>query len=172
VDTGFTRQKEGEILLVGHSFVRRLRDYVGNNYSIGGYKVQCVCRGGWKVPDVDGRLPVEMSDRRYICVGVEIGSNDLCDENGTGDLVAGRIFCLAKKLRDEYGVVKVVVFEVLEQEKECGWLRVTLGEYNDRVRVANYLLEEWCKEEEGIAFRTNLDQSKRLGKDGIHIKDR
>jgi hypothetical protein len=66
VDTGFARQKEeGEILLVGHSFVRRLRDYV-DNYSIGGYKVQFVCRGGWNVPDLNGRLPVEMSRRRYL----------------------------------------------------------------------------------------------------------
>jgi hypothetical protein len=164
-----------DVLVIGHSFVRRLGQKVGGLQVLDdGCRVHIEGYGGLKVPGLEERVVKAMSRGRYGCVVMEIGSNDLCEHGATSDVVAGKIVGLCKKVRDQYDV-EVVVFETLERERECRWLEVDLGVYNERVRTLNGKLKEGCEGGcggERITFRTHYPHAKRLGDDGIHIGER
>jgi hypothetical protein len=162
----------GNVLVTGHSFVRRLADAVGKSHEIDGYRYDVEGVGGLKVGGLEDRLASTLLTRRYCCVAVEIGSNDLCGRDVTADSVARGIFGLCRRLREEFGVARVVVFEILLRQRECKWMEVGLEVYNTRVRLTNQLMVELCSDDASIIFRTHHREAKRLGEDGIHIGER
>jgi len=101
------------------------------------------------------------------CGAVRSALREMC-------LVAGGIYNLMKTLRETYRVNSVVVFEVLERDEpahDCRWMKCTSEAYNEKVQSLNETPKTWCAVVPGITFRKHRKDAKRLGDDGIHIRE-
>ena len=106
----------------------------------------------------------------YCCVTVQIGSNDLGDRDKTADSIAKEMLKVCVRLRDEFSVNRVILYEVIERLKVNKWMQFELDEYNDRVRLLNHLVEQMCESEQGITYRWHKKEAMRLGNDGVHVR--
>jgi hypothetical protein len=162
------------VLVTGHSFVQRLEKWLvdeSRSTIVLGRQVFFEGAGGAKIHDLERMLPNIMARRHYDCVVVDIGSNDVCEFCATPDVVAGGVYQLGRCLKDEYGVTCVVLHELLRREKVNRWLEVSLPEYNERVEQINTKLKNWCTPDSGLLFRLHRANAKRLGDDGVHIRN-
>jgi hypothetical protein len=87
---------------------------------------------------------------------MEIGSNDLCVAAVNVDRFSRGMYELCLKVRREYGIGKVVMFEILERERSNKYMEVSLQEFNDRVRLVNHLLEGMCVGDDKIRIACDL----------------
>ena len=78
-------RSHGTVSLVGHSFVRRLRDAIRGqkdyslkaNFGIQNVRVQYVCRGGWKLRHIQDNISKVVAQAPDIVI-LQCGTNDLC----------------------------------------------------------------------------------------------
>lgn len=175
--SGAAKTSEQGVLVLGHSFVKGLDKWLRQNRDVSsvvcGHQVYFGGVSGQRVPALEATLEGMVAKREYVCVVLEIGSNDLCAAVSGADVVAGSIYQLAKRLRETCNIQHVVVFEVLRREEGCRhsrWMEVSLEEYNERVELVNANLKVWCSGESGITFRTHHARAKRLDDDGVHVR--
>lgn len=104
----------GDVLVLGHSFVRRLQDFlVREQVKVCGHKVKFCAIGGTQVSTLMEKLTM-MDVANFCMIYVEIGSNDLC--NQSGDIVALSICDLVTYLRRR-GVAQIVFGQILFRTK-------------------------------------------------------
>ena len=129
------------VVLLGHSFVRRLRDFMNSsdqhcnlrlNETL--FNTTCHAQGGLTIP----RLIHERKDWynfTHVCpniVHLQIGGNDLSDKNTTTLSVANKIFSFAHFLHYGLHINIAVIGELLWRDP----MRVH-SEYNKKVTDTN-----------------------------------
>ena len=127
---------------------------------------------GLKVEKLDGMLKdvVQKPNTVYCCVVVQICSSDLGDRDKTADSAAKEMLKMCVRLRDEFGVNRVILYEVIERFEVNKWMQFELDEYNDRVRLFNHLADQMCESVQGITYRWHKKEAMRLSIDGIHVR--
>ena len=134
------------VLILGHSFVRRLKEFIrrwaqGNKYSldfnltqrcdvsilgIGGRTVNKIVRHD--LPNIRRRAPE--------IVILELGSNDLCDESCDAETVSLAIVALVELLHKDLNVKFTMVCEVIPRENS------PYAPYNEKVHQLNSYLKK------------------------------
>lgn len=164
-------------LLVGHSFVRRMTEFIERNQEDGSYThtfdlestctVKTIGTGG---RTVDKLIKYDLQDIRDTVSNVvilDIGSNDLCDEQSDPDTVALSIIALVEILIKDLKLRCLVLCQVLPRKKQ------PFTEYNERVWQLNGLLKEAVKGIQGAKFwirRGLCNPSQNIfTRDGIHL---
>ena len=120
------------------------------------------------------RRPVDVDEKDYKVVAIEVGSNDLCEKYASAFEVAQSIILLARRIQQTTGIRRIVVFGILKRQRTCRWLEVPLREYNRRVDRVNRELHR-CLERPAdslIRFAEHRGDARRLGRDGVHIDRR
>ena len=115
-------------LLVGHSFVRRTTEFIERNQEDGSYThtfglestctVKTIGTGG---RTVDKLIKYDLQDIRDTAPNVvilDIGSNDLCDEQSDPDTVALSIIALVEILIKDLKLRCLVLCQVLPRKKK------------------------------------------------------
>ena len=141
--------KKSPVLILGHSFVRRLKEFVGsraqeNTYSLDfNLTQQCVVSilgiGG---RTVDKIVRHDLHNIRRIALEIvilEIGSNDLCDESCDAEGVSLAIEALVELLHKDMNVRFTMVCEVIPREKP------PYTSYNEKVYQLNSYLSNALK---------------------------
>ena len=153
----------GRILIIGHSFVRRLRDWFdGKEVEVCGHRVTFCGWGGATVKTLRDKL-AGTDVANFCMVYVEIGSNDLCSE--PGDIVASSLWALVAYLRT-HGAAQVIFGQVLFRTRR--WAGgPSVEQLNDRMR-------DWMGERKDTYYwrHWGLHNPRHLAHDGVHINAR
>ena len=163
------------VAIIGHSFIRRLNEWIRRNMwptTVGKNHVFLYGRSGAKVVHVAYGLSDIMRRRRHDCVVLQIGSNDLCDAEKTPDSVASSIFQIINTLKKKHSIKHIIIFEVLRRNKSNRYMEIELGLYNERVQTLNNRLQQWSSTQPNVHFQIHRRKAKRLADDGIHINER
>jgi len=166
-----------EYLVVGSSFVRRLRQYQwrrhGGDLYIHGRRVEMQGFSGSTVLKV-GQHMRQMGPlllQRYSVIVLSVGSNDLCDFRRTPEAVAADLLDLAQHLV-AFGVPKVVICQVTRRQSTSHFNGIGLTQYNAAVDQVNQILRVQCtgrlvywKHHHGVLGHTHLHS------DGVHLND-
>jgi len=131
----------GRVLILGHSFVSRLEDFMAARVvKLNGHHVTfCGVRGA-TVDDI--RKKLHTLDLASFCtIYVEVGTNDLC--SNSADIVISHIWSLVARLRSN-GAPQVILGQVLFQTRR--WVRgPSVQEFSRRVRRVNVKIEAWIR---------------------------
>lgn len=136
-------------LVVGDSFIKRLKDYRINvmhssDYNVHGTYVEIQGYPGIDIQGLQSNIRYS-SCFRYHVVIINCGSNDLCKRNHTPEWLVNQLLSLATFLIQSRTVQKVVIVQLLERLKvHYRHFEISLAEYNARVRATNYLLSTVC----------------------------
>ena len=86
--SGPIRPGQKRICIGGHSFVRRMKNYISNdtnrlysnlNLPVAKFRVRLEGFGGWKMQNLRSWLPTSFGEEKIDLIYIEIGSNDLSD---------------------------------------------------------------------------------------------
>ena len=144
------------ILLVGHSFIRRLANYALSTDSLnmglskGDCKITFVGRGGMTVPRLRGKAVQFLTSCRPDVIFLEIGTNDL----STADplRLAADVFELAQWLVSR-GVRRVVISQIFFRVIANGRRDVRVAaDFNERVVAYNARMREHTLASADIEF--------------------
>jgi len=108
----------GKYLVVGDSFIRRLRQYQLRRHSgdlyVHGRRVEMQGFSGSTVLEVEQimRQMGLLLLQRYSVIVLSVGSNDLCNFRRTPEAVEADLLDLAQLLVTTFGVTKVVICQV------------------------------------------------------------
>ena len=128
------------VLIMGHSFIRRLCDFIKNNapeYELN-FKINEPVSVGWR--GIGGRTIAKMkrydlaavSQFRPDIVYLEIGTNDLTQRNASAVTIGSAIEDFVRLLYEEYGVRFVYVGQTINRDVR--------GNFNNNVAIlARYL---------------------------------
>ena len=165
------------VSLIGHSFIRRLRDFMADNtdstnHNLGlycdQYEVSCVARGGLTVNKLCSCPQFTQFTRCPDIVFIQIGGNDLvCDTPNIPKLVRD-IISYASYLKDGCGVRRVIIGQVLPRDP-----RRSTRTFNEDVVRLNLSLASACAELCNITFwkhRGFWATMDFLAADGVHIR--
>ena len=141
-------------LLVGHSFVRRMVEFIERNHDSGFYSrmfgVECKVETiGIGARTVDKLIKFDLQTIRGTAptvVIMDIGSNVLCDKDADPDTVAWSILALVELLLKELQLRCFVLCQVLPRKNQ------PFSGYNERVWHLNGLLKEAVKSIPGAKF--------------------
>jgi len=149
-------------LLLGHSFVRRLKAFANKNRPSRNLNLEETCRvflsgiGGRTVDKLMQFDLVKLHVLQPNVVVLEIGSNDLCDISSDPETVGSTIITLIDRLRVEFSVDWVVVCQTLPRKNQ------SYPEYNSAVSSLN----SWLK----IHYRYQQKSMLHFGDTvGLHV---
>ena len=143
------------VVIVGHSFVSRLQTFVRSDSRMTNLRLDPrkydVSFIGIPGASTRGRKSLQpalqgLGDRHADCVFIEIGSNDLCDENIEPRRLARDIVSLARFVSVGYEPKCVVIGSILPREGPR-W-----ESYNQRVVATNRCLSVLAMSEPGIHY--------------------
>lgn len=168
------------VLVLGHSFVRRLKEFAAQNHSGGPYDLNLglsnICSiifHGIGGRTVDKMIKHDLDKIRSAApniVVLEPGSSDLCDKDSDPETIALSIVALAELLLTELSLRFIAVCEVTARQNE------PFVGYNDRTALLNGYLRESlriiptakCWQHRGLINPTN---NAVYAPDGIHLND-
>lgn len=164
------------VTLVGHSFIRRLRDFMNNSLEDNNlrlnreqYYVTCVARGGLTISRLCALREFTYFVARPNIVFIQIGGNDLCCSSPNIPKLAQEILSYAQYLLHGCNVQHVVIGQILRRNSQ----RVS-ATFNSEVVSLNLQLASACALHDNISFwkhrgfRASLDF---LSSDGVHIRE-
>ena len=161
-----------KILLSGHSFVRRLGQFVDNyhypdNFELEGCQAEILGYGGLKVGSYIKKFSSKIHSFQPQVVIVDIGTNDLGQVRP--ETVGSQIEELATWLHREKGVEQVIVGEVCQRFK----VRGDLAEFNKHVDLLNNYLSVVIGDLEYARFwvHKGLQQGMYFLEDGVHLNE-
>ena len=165
-------------LVLGHSFVRRLKDFAVQNHSDGPYDLNLglsnVCSiiflgiGGRTVDKlIRNDLDKIRSAAPNIAV-LELGSNDLCDKDSDPETIALSIVALAELLITELSLRIIAVCEVTARQNEpFAGCNVKAALLNSHLRESLRVIPAAkCWQHRGLINPTN---NAVYAPDGIHL---
>lgn len=164
-----------QVSLIGHSFIRRLRDFMACNPESANlglycdqYEVSCRARGGLTISQLCSCRQFTHFSRCPDIVFIQIGGNDLvCDTPNIPKLTQD-IISYASYLKDGCGVKRVIIGQILRRDPP----RSTRTFNEDAVRL-NLNLAATCAELSHISFwkhRGFWATMDFLAADGVHIR--
>ena len=167
-----------KVLVLGHSFVRRLEQFVRDStkpwinrrFNLN-YPIETYFHGiGGRT--VDGVLEHDVSEiQRYKpnIVIIEIGCNDLSDPRCSPyDLVSkiNQLICVIRRVATD---CFIIVSEILPRNN----IPFRTPNYNRKVQEANYQLHRFCSQCSSVLFWSHGNLSERtpwvLKPDGVHL---
>ena len=168
------------ILILGHSFVRRLRDDLNAHFDVraapnfhlpeSGY-VSLMGTGGRTVKKLRKHDLPSVRHLRPDIVILEIGTNDLSLE--PPEVVGSNIDDLARLLRDEYKVRVVVVCQVLDRNLPNS--HDSNKDFNVKASLLRKYLSVVLSDAVGIVLWEHRDFSRSdrvlLSPDGVHVNE-
>lgn len=178
-------------LIVGSSFVRRLRDDIRSensellmeNFGLDLMKVCFMCKGGWRLADVEHRLE-EIRQLAPDFVFVQVGANDLAQAPGPGpgfDMVGERLVHLAERIQHLPSVKAVTVGQSMNR-RVGKYIRTPAEEklFNNQAQSLNTFLKRRCADEsnviywrhKGLTCPSESGRGDTLGADGVHLSQR
>ena len=129
------------VLILGHSYVHRLEEFVNHCKSDGvtpnfgldpdRVVVNFAGYGGAHIGRIHDRLEQVVTHFRPDFVILQVGSNDISQVNNNPDILSENIIQLANRLIVQYDVHKVAVSELFFRNKWRG------GNFNDTTREIN-----------------------------------
>ena len=131
-------------LVLGHSFVRRLKAFSNKNRSSRNLNLEDTCRvflSGIGGRTVDKLIQFDLAKLHVLqpnVVVLEIGSNDLCDISSDPETIGSTIITLIDSLRVEFSVDWVVVCQILPRKNQ------PYPEYNSAVSSLNSWLKKYA----------------------------
>ena len=167
-----------QVLVIGHSYVRNLRDDIlaGKYNDDFGLDVvtRFLCRGGLRLPQA--KILIQQWDHIHNVdvVILQVGGNDF--KNGVTDTldVAKGVLELAQFCKGLFGV-KFVLIGKLFYRGSSKWLPTAqkVCEYNQKVREANEYMRVNASDYGVVYWRTKgidiLDYGRLLKEDGTHL---
>ena len=160
-------------LVLGHSFVRRLKEFAVHNHSDGTYDLNLGLSNVCSVifHGIGGRTGDKMIRNDLAApniVVLELGSNDLCDKDSDPETITLSIVALVELLITELSLRFIAVCEVTARKIE------PFVGYNERAALLNSHLRESlhaipatkCWQHRGLI---NLTNNAVYGPDGIHL---
>lgn len=169
---------ERRVLLWGHSFIRRLGQYVSDEPSRGNFGLQsdCVSFLGYPGGTIDRLLSHLRSDifsRRPCVVCLQIGGNDLSSPIMTPSILLSKFKTLIDRLLNTDFVQFVVICELFPRNRtRLNRGDVSVSVYNERVAEMNSLLASELEVRPRCKFwrHGRLSNSVRYyGNDGVHF---
>lgn len=178
-DCDMTSDTKPRALVLGHSFVRRQREFINRNLQVGNFnrnlRLSRVCDitfmgiGG---RTVDKMIRYDLDAIRGTApkiVVLELGSNDLCDRDCDAETTALAIVALAELLLKDLGLHFIVLCEVIPRQRQ------PFEGYNERVVSMNKHLKEAikhtprasCWQHRGLV----RPSSNIYAPDGVHLND-
>lgn len=167
-------QKIIRVQLIGHSYIRRLREYILVNDEYQNlqldrtkFSVDFISQGGLTFQRLAQRQEfLNFGDPPPSVCFVQMGGNDLC--RGKPGKVITDILSYARYLHDGVGVKQVIVGQLLRRQP---W--ASRPDYNDDVVAVNKALKEEIAALDNIHFwshRGFWTDLSYLGRDGVHIE--
>ena len=169
------------VLLVGHSFTKRLVKYmkeVGKqNFDVPGVAltVHNHCKGGAKLEFVQSpetRSQVALLQPRVIVI--DVGTNDLDDPHVRPETLANQLFNFAEFLHFGYSVDHVILLPVLPRFR--GKFQAHVPDFAEKVERFNTALRALCKECVQAGGGVHFWSHKRINTllptlvfDGVHL---
>ncbi|XP_061195987.1 uncharacterized protein LOC133204262 [Saccostrea echinata] len=179
VSAGYSKPRT--VVLIGHSFIRRLGVLINNEREFNNLRLQkdkfeviIRARGGLRTHELaNSRELLDFQDIHTeggICF-IQIGGNDLSDPRSTPNIVVRQIMALAQFLLLTKNFSYVVIGQLLRRNpSKVG------SQYNYKVIDTNKLLHDQCHSStSNLIFwhhRGFWDPDmKYLARDGVHLKD-
>lgn len=140
--------KRERVLIIGSSFIRRLRDDTKNKVNplfeyredFGlGVDVQYLCKGGWKLHDVEEHLS-SIADCSPDYIFLQCRANDLLNFK-YGETVGDKIVELAKHIKQSCGAAEICVGPCLERRTGRYLSAPQAEQYNQKALRANLFLK-------------------------------
>ncbi|OWF47159.1 hypothetical protein KP79_PYT05356 [Mizuhopecten yessoensis] len=166
-----------KVLVLGHSFVRRLEADLTGSWTNLGFdsdlvRVHCVGRGGGRVHDILSTMSQSIVEIKPKVVLLQIGGNDLDSVNFTE--VQGRLArdlrSIAQWLREGYSVRQVEVMQLFYRAKTRS---IAVETYNRSVDAVNSEIKRLYEESEDFFYWRHKGLKTAafdcLNKDGVHL---
>jgi hypothetical protein len=134
------------VLILGHSFVRRLGDFVDNRLegTVSNFDLPCdvsfIGTGGCKLPHLWIQLPRILATRPDIVV-LDIGTNDLSSPSCIPGDLADSVYQFAMYLVSDCGVKAIHIAQIFPRLFTTGR---TPADFNDKAFVYNAALRSIC----------------------------
>ncbi|XP_033731179.1 uncharacterized protein LOC117320799 [Pecten maximus] len=165
-----------DVLILGHSFVRRLRDDLTGSWSNLGFdldsvRVHCVGKGGSRVRDISS-MSTSISEIHPKVVLLQIGGNDFdsVDHEDIKDRLASDLLSIAQWLRAGFGVTHVGIMQLFYRAKTRS---IAVSLYNRGVDFVNSNIKLMCDQSEGCFYWRHKGLKTAafvcLNKDGVHL---
>ena len=154
-------------LVLGHSFVRRLKAFSNKNRSSRNLNLEDTCRvflSGIGGRTVDKLIQFDLAKLHVLqpnVVVLEIGSNDLCDISSDPETIGSTIITLIDSLRVEFSVDWVVVCQILPRKNQ------PYPEYNS----ARSSLNSWLKNTLSTTEHATFWRHRGLARPSLNIFD-
>lgn len=166
------------VLILGDSFVARLRDYTKRTETrnMGFPWSECTIFfrgiGGAHVPSLWGELDI-INTLMPKMVILQIGSNDVCQVQSKPKEVACQIVEFAQKVHHDMGVT-VIICEILFREvRNCKW--PCCPDYNSKVTATNNEIREMCRHTTEVKYwhhrRMSQNWRQYISADGVHLSE-
>jgi lysophospholipase L1-like esterase len=161
-------------LVLGHSFVRRLKDWMTENgevMAVENHVVHLHGVGGRTIPQVFHR-DLEVVKRLRPCViFLQLGGNDINDRSSAADVFV-KLKRLVTVLRREMPSSTIIVGSIFRRKRPRG---LSAGSYDrKRKQVNKYLFKEFGAFKRGkkvFFFSHRFFKDWYLGRDGVHLNN-
>ena len=182
-------ERTPSVLLVGHSFVRRLRDHASKRgqtlAEVVGIKevasVHTIYAGGAtfeRALHPSTSLVVRLRDLKELpeIMCIDLGTNDLCAVGATVSVVVASAIELLDSLRRAHLMPKHLVFMGVVQRTAAGCRRgVSAKTFNRRARAFNSKMAAAVRSIDGVhtcsLARLNRPDALCISRDGCHLSD-
>lgn len=169
------------VLIIGHSFVRRLEEYVSHSnlrhnmgLSTDNHLVSYASIPGGRIDNITSLFTLIESTRPDMIV-IDVGTNDL-DSSTPAHLLARRLVNLATHIHSQFNITQVVVLEVL--------FRTLSGRYSPQSKFFNARVHQFnnmcrsliCRNPSAtpLSFRHHygmVDDWQQYISDGVHLNN-
>ena len=167
------------IVVVGHSYISRLKDFVAHNTSSVAVKSDWgVAEYGFNIPQLIGiggatidtlvnrNVIAEIGSHQPVLVILQIGSNDLDNRHLSPAFIGMKIYQFAVSIRQKTGAV-VYVCDPIRREM---WRNFSEIQGNKRVSQAQEFLRAVCEDSDGIfSWRHRGFWNSRHNLDRVHL---
>ena len=167
------RQKPVRILVLGHSYVRRLRDHldatgqVNFNLQPVGHSVHFRGIGGLRFPRLIRELP-SLCEAGYDMVLLDLGTNDI-SAGCSPDILVDMVMSVAETLVADYGVKQVIITEIFPMRS---WKCPCSPNFNHDALLYNLALKQQLSMHEHIHTYHHqglVDEWEQYLLDGLHL---
>ncbi|XP_069108945.1 uncharacterized protein [Argopecten irradians] len=168
------------VMIIGHSFIRRLRDDLTGEWSNLGFdndsiSVHCYGKGGGRLRDIYSCMSDAISTIKPKIVLLQIGGNDIDsrDFENVRDRLARDLISIAQWLREGFSVQQVGIMQLFYRGKTR---HITVQDYNHSVDSVNDVVKSMCGSIEGCFYWRHKGLKDAafdcLCKDGVHLSDK
>ena len=175
-------------LILGHSFVRNLKNFIGSNLSSYKYTlkldpkevmIQFAGKPGANIKSLKELQLGDVQDFEPELVILDIGTNDLCLTTCDPVKLSSAIVGLVDSLITDFNVKHVVVLQILHRFRPLRPIRptrrqVNIEQFNSDVDTCNKILDDKLSQKQNCKFWWHkglwgVNQRRMIDQDGVHF---